>query len=118
MLLPVEVDARARVRVREWDPLFDTFLKRNWAQGASNIHRRKHSDDCGAAVGKHALVVFTGTVDFKCDACHKKFMASSSTSLLHLGAWLIKGNGHRTKCVTKLRGLEVDHQWRATSWSY
>ena len=91
-----------------WDPLFDTFLKRNWAQGASNIHRRrwveacsppieytgieslilhlglsnalndfvsttwlakrKHSDDCGAAVGKHALVVFTGTADFKCDA--------------------------------------------------
>ena len=59
VLLPAEVDARARVRVRVWDPLFDTFLKRNWAQGASNIHRRKHSDDCGAAVGKHALVVFT-----------------------------------------------------------
>ena len=90
------------------------------------LAKRMHSDDCGAAVGKHALVVFTGTVDFKCDACHKKFMASSSTSLPHLGAWLIKGNGHRTKCVTKLRGLEVDHQWtghgtrheRATSWSY
>ena len=79
-----EVDARARVSVRVWDPLFDTFLKRNWAQGASNIHRRKHSDDCGAAVGKHALVVFTGTADFKCDACHKNFMASSSTSLNHL----------------------------------
>ena len=63
---------------------FDTFLKRDWAQGASNIHRRKHSDDCGAAVGKHALVVFTGTADFKCDACHKEFMASSSTSLNHL----------------------------------
>ena len=48
------------------------------------LAKRKHSDDCGAAVGKHALVVFTGTVDFKCDACHKKFMASSSTSLLHV----------------------------------
>ena len=41
VLLPVEVDARARVRVRVWDPLFDTFLKRNWAQGVSNIHRRR-----------------------------------------------------------------------------
>ena len=41
VVLPVEVDARARVRVRVWDPLFDTFLKRNWAQGVSNIHRRR-----------------------------------------------------------------------------
>ena len=41
VLLPVEVDARARVRVRVWDPLFDTFLKRNWARGVSNIHRRR-----------------------------------------------------------------------------
>jgi len=41
VVLPVEVDARARVRVRVWDPLFDMFLKRNWAQGVSNIHRRR-----------------------------------------------------------------------------
>ena len=48
------------------------------------LAKRKHSDDGGAAVGKHALVVFTGTADFKCDACHKKFMASSSTPQLEL----------------------------------
>ena len=36
------------------------------------LAKRMHSDDCGAAVGKHALVVFTGTADFKCDLVSQK----------------------------------------------
>ena len=38
------------------------------------LAKRKHSNDGGAAVGRHALVMFTGTAYFKCDACHKKFI--------------------------------------------